>query len=76
MCYVYHLFFGLLHLYQLMYLSNHIIRLFLVVLEEFRYRKGKVRRKNYFIPIDNMERGVAQGSLRCHSINLQRKLNI
>jgi hypothetical protein len=30
---VYHLFSGLLHFYQLMYPSNHIIGLFLVVLE-------------------------------------------
>jgi hypothetical protein len=42
---VYHLFPGRLHFYQLMYPSNHIIKLFLVVLEEFCYRQGKVRRK-------------------------------
>jgi hypothetical protein len=66
---VYHLFSGLLHFHQLMYPYNHIMRLFLVISEEFRYRQGKVRRKNCFSPIDMLKRGEAQGSLCFHSIN-------
>ena len=38
--YVHYLLSGLLNLYQLMNSSDHIIRLFLIILEELCYRNG------------------------------------
>jgi hypothetical protein len=48
---------GLLYFYQLQYSPDHIIRFYLVVLEEFFHGKGKMSRKYCLNPIHKLKRG-------------------
>jgi len=56
MCSIHYLLSSLLCFYHIMNPSNHIIRLFLVVLGKLCYWQGKLRGKNCFSPIYKMER--------------------
>jgi hypothetical protein len=59
MCFVQKLLPSILHFYQLMYSLDHVIKLFLAVLEELFHQKGELRRKNFFSSIYKLERGDA-----------------
>jgi hypothetical protein len=76
MCSFRYLLSSMFHLYQLMNPPDHVIWMFLVVLEEIFHRHGELRRKKFFNPIYTLERRDAQGPLCCHSISPQRKFEL
>jgi hypothetical protein len=43
---------GLLDFYQLMNPSDHVIGLFLIILEEFHYGNGQLRREDNFCSVN------------------------
>jgi hypothetical protein len=76
MCFAHHLLSSLLYFYQLMNSPNYVMRISLVVLEEFLYRESKLRRKNCFSPIYHLEKRDAQGPFGFLSIGPKIKFDL